>query len=364
MPVVLDEVFDAIKEWVSKIWGAIRRAFRRIKDEAIIDDLQDAIRRENMDEAIAAIRLERPVFDEFEREVRNAIRVGGDGIARGMGRIRDQNGRFVAFRFDPRSSAVDEFIRTKSAQKIVDDILEEQRALIREVIKDGVMRGRSERAITLDLVGRINRDTGRREGGVIGLSRQFNEYVASARNELESGDFASYLTRERRDKRFDRIIAKAEKGERKLTQDEIDKIIMRYSDRLLELRGEVIATTEARSALMFGRYRAIKQLVESGKVREDQIVKIWKTVGDERVRHTHVSLANKRSPFSVPFRTSRGARLLFPTDTSLGAPAYEIINCRCWLNFAIDWGGGNTFKAEAVDDAIFQGWQREFEASL
>jgi hypothetical protein len=58
------------------------------------------------------------------------------------------------------------------------------------------------------------------------------------------------------------------------------------------------------------------------------IKKVWVTVGDSRVRASHVQadgqVQNSGDPFIV-----QGQRLMQPGDTSLGATADNIINCRC-----------------------------------
>jgi len=42
---------------------------------------------------------------------------------------------------------------------------------------------------------------------------------------------------------------------------------------------------------------------------------------------------------SMPFTTPTGFRLLFPGDSSLGAPPQETIQCRCWVEYKIDYLG-------------------------
>lgn len=61
-----------------------------------------------------------------------------------------------------------------------------------------------------------------------------------------------------------------------------------------------------------------------------QVRKNWITVGDDRVRPTHVQagLTQKAVPLDEPF-TVGGFSLQYPRDSSLGAPPEEIINCRC-----------------------------------
>jgi len=47
-------------------------------------------------------------------------------------------------------------------------------------------------------------------------------------------------------------------------------------------------------------------------------------------------------PLNEPFVTPDGYRLMFPTDSSLGAPGGETIQCRCWLEQRIDFAAGLT----------------------
>lgn len=346
MPEILDNLWELLKEFAAKIWAALRRAFQRIKDEAVLGDILDALKRDDIERAIDAVRVDRPVFEDFEREIRQAVIAGGDDLTNGLAKIRNQEGRLIFLRFDARNPRAEQFLKTQSAEKIVGDILAEQRQVIRDTLTEGMERGQNPRATALDVVGRINRDTGRREGGVIGLSDQFAKYVRNAKRELENGDYAAYYSRERRDKRFDRTIAKAEREGKKLTQDQIAKITGRYADRLLELRGEMIGRTEAMSSLMFGKNEAMRQLVDSGQVRPDQVKKVWQATFDRRVRDTHAALDKQTVTLNEAFRSPSGARLMHPMDKSLGAPASEIINCRCNMKFRIDWG--SNFIADGV----------------
>lgn len=61
----------------------------------------------------------------------------------------------------------------------------------------------------------------------------------------------------------------------------------------------------------------------------------WLTARDSRVRGGRGSPANHRRmegvtvPIGEPFVTPSGSRLMYPGDRSLGAPGFEIYNCRC-----------------------------------
>lgn len=158
--------------------------------------------------------------------------------------------------FDMRNTAVENWLRDHGAE-LIKQVTDDQIAAIRLAIQKGIEAGRNPRNIALDIVGRIDRITGRRVGGIIGLTEQQAEFLANARAELESLNRA-YFTRKLRDARFDSMIRRAiEKGE-PLNATDIDRILARYSDRLLRLRGETIARSEALAAFNAGRDLAMQ----------------------------------------------------------------------------------------------------------
>ena len=69
-----------------------------------------------------------------------------------------------------------------------------------------------------------------------------------------------------------------------------------------------------------------------GAYRSGMRFKTWETFGDGKVRPSHKAVGGTRIPIDEPF-TVGNSKLMFPNDTSLGADAEEIINCRCTLKF-------------------------------
>ena len=60
--------------------------------------------------------------------------------------------------------------------------------------------------------------------------------------------------------------------------------------------------------------------------------KTWHTALDEKVRMTHIALEGVTIPVEEYFHV--GASLMaFPLDTSMGASASEIVNCRCSVSY-------------------------------
>lgn len=202
------------------------------------------------------------------------------------------------------------------------------------MLEDGLNAGRNPRSVALELVGRIV--DGKRQGGIVGLTSQQAGYVLNARRQLQDLD-AGYFTRALRDRRFDKLVKKAIADEKPLSRADIDRITGRYADRLLNHRGEVIARTEMISALHAGQYEGMRQLIDTGKVRADQVTKVWSATGDGRTRDSHLHMNNVAVPFNRPFVTETGAQMQYPQDVSLGAPASEVIACRCHALYKVKW---------------------------
>jgi len=90
-------------------------------------------------------------------------------------------------------------------------------------------------------------------------------------------------------------------------------------------RAMFISECEANSIL---NYRQYLKAMKAGKTK-----KKWIDVGDKRERKTHLEVGGTILPIDEPF--SVGDSLLqFPKDTSLGASADEIVNCRCSIQYS------------------------------
>lgn len=86
-----------------------------------------------------------------------------------------------------------------------------------------------------------------------------------------------------------------------------------------------ISECEANSIL---NYRQYSKAVKAGKTK-----KKWIDVEDKRERKTHLEVGGTILPIDEPF--SVGDSLLqFPKDTSLGASADEVVNCRCSIQYS------------------------------
>ena len=61
--------------------------------------------------------------------------------------------------------------------------------------------------------------------------------------------------------------------------------------------------------------------------------KTWKTKEDLKVRETHFEVDREKIPIDEYFFVG-DSMMLYPKDTSLGASAEEIVNCRCTVEYS------------------------------
>jgi hypothetical protein len=223
------------------------------------------------------------------------------------------------------------------ARSLLDQAAIDEARAVRAILQAGQASGQSARKTALDLVGRISKQTGRRSGGVVGLSGNFAESVANARTQLLSGnatEMKKYLLRARRDRRFDASVESAIRDGRPLKADEVNRIVGRYADRLLVTQAETIAQTYVAEAFNEGRDQAWRQIIERSKGRLT-FTKKWKARMDGRERPTHGTMNGQTVQADQPFVSPRGAMLMFPCDSSLGAPLSERARCRCIAEYSM-----------------------------
>jgi len=303
-----------------------------LKSQVEFQRLRLAIEQRDIDAAMAALHLDHAAFHALESKVTEAYVAGGRGAVTSM-----PASVAIGFRFDPGNQRAATIIR-ETAGRLITGLLETEREQARQFIAEGMARGLHPRSVALDLVGRASRATGRREGGLLGLSAPQRTYVITARAELASSDpklLKNYLSRGRRDRRFDRSITKAFREGKPVDPKIAANAITAYERRLLLLRGEVIARTEGLPAIHAAKHEAFQQLVDDGRVADQDIERGWSTNRDGRERHTHGGMDGQVvRGLSTPFVSPSGARFMYPGDISLGASTEEIVACRCdeWIS--------------------------------
>ena len=339
--------------------AAFLEAVQGIKDQARLADLQAAIERGDFEAAIVVLGMDRAAFAPVEASLASSFAVGGTATAAAIGRVPVPNVGSVQFRFNVRDPAAERWLLTHSSE-LITEIVTDQRDVIRSALSQGVFRGDNPRTTALDLVGRINPATGKRQGGVIGLTSQQEGWIRNARAELERAHLPAervtdlitgrskavevapgdlYLNRKLRDQRFDGAVRRAIASGEPLAKADIDKAITQMQNRALKYRADVIARTESIDALRAGQEAAIEQAVELGEVERQDLTATWDSSGDGRTRPQHAAMEGVAAGPDGVFTMPDGSRLRYPGDSSLGAPASQTIQCRCRKRYKIDFLG-------------------------
>ena len=333
------ETYSTFRAKLDEISPAFREAFEEavadITNTAQMASLEAAIANGDIQAALRALNLGPEFWAPLDRAMGQAFEQGAiwqlsQTLPKGAGLA----GR-LQIRFNGRHTRAEAWTRSHGA-RLVTEVAASVQEAVQVVIEDGLAAGRGPRKVALDVAGKINRATGSREGGIVGLTGQQARYVTNARAELENLDGA-YFERKLRDGRFDRTIAKAIREGKPLAQADIDRIIGRYSDRMLKHRGEVISRTEALTALNAGRHEGIMQMAEKAGLPESAVMVEWVSTPDSRTRDSHRSLHGSKVKMGEPFITENGHRMRYPGDSALGAPASETISCRCSTRTRIMW---------------------------
>lgn len=304
----------------TRIANAFSASIRSVTDEVTIGLLRDALARGDVQGALEVIDLEPAAFEPLRNILVQTYADAGAQATEGLRGVR----------WNSASPRAEDYARNRIGTEIT-RITDDSLTAIRNHIADGYAFGRTPNRMALDLVGRIG-PSGRREGGVVGLSAQQEAWVRNMRTALEN-DPASALRFTRRDRRFDSLLRRSER----LTQDQIDRILTAYSNRLLLSRGRTIAVTELGAAINQGRVDAYKAAADKYGLPYSAIVKTWVHTGRAVFdRPTHQQANGQRvQGADTPFVIG-GIAMQHPHDPF--APPGEKINCRCEIKLRLGNG--------------------------
>lgn len=324
---------DLLDKYEPVLRDAFLASIDEITSKVQIGRVITALERGDLQGAIDALYIDRAAYSTFERALEQAYNDGGSATINALGNLREPSGGTFVVRFDARNPRAEQWLKEHSSN-LVTRIVDDQKTAVRSALVEGMSQGNNPRSTALDIVGRINRTTGKREGGILGLSQPQEDAVRRARQELQDGRFNDFLQRARRDKRFDRTLLKALETGKPLTGEQISKMVNRYSVSLLKLRGDTIGRTEALASLHAAQHESLKQLVDTGKIKASQIRRIWSSARDFRVRNAHRFADGQSVGFYETFDVG-GRAMKYPGDPA-GGPE-NTVNCRCVIIPRIDF---------------------------
>ncbi|MFT4076852.1 MAG: hypothetical protein QM647_15105 [Asticcacaulis sp.] len=332
----LDALFD-------KLWPEMAQAFREavaeIRSRITLKVLIDRLTAGDIQGALEALHIDRAAFYPLEQALTLAYQSGGAIVSQAMPLQREATGARVVIRFDMRNPRAEAWLAERSSQ-LVTGIVDDQRASIQSALVEGMAKGQNPTTTALQVVGRINRATGKREGGIVGLTSQQAQYVAAARQELLSGDpaqMANYLARSdnTRDKRFDKAVRAAMKAGKPLPADTVNAAVTSYENRMLKYRGDLIGKTETFGGIAASKHEAYAQAIQSGKVLANRVKKRWKHFPNEHPRLWHEAMANVEVPFDGLFSLPDGSQMAFAHDPTGGMK--NNAGCHCQTDYFIDY---------------------------
>lgn len=330
----LQQIIDAMEPQIREAFlAAVADITSAAKLSAVVGHLEAG----NIEAALIALNLREEFFGPLDDAIRRAHLEGGASMLAGLPALEApfQNGAAVAVRFNGRHERAERAARDLSS-RLITRVVEDQKEAVRLVIETGIREGWNPRKTALDIAGRVNRATGKREGGILGLNKQQADAVLRARAEL--ADLSpDYFSRKLRDQRFDPLVKRAIRDGKPISAADVDRIATRYSDRLLKYRADTIARTETIASFNSGRLEGVRQLIDGGHMRPDQVTMVWDAAADARTRPSHMGMDGQRRRLGEPFATPAGYRMNHPGDATLGAPGSETIACRCVLRADIDF---------------------------
>lgn len=328
---------------IPEVQKAFLEMIQNIVDRAMINEMVDAIEKNDLERLIRATGFNQaalePLIESIEKVYKESARVTVSAFPE---RIITPSGPAI-FLFDVRNPRVEEDLRITSGA-LITHLTDEARENIRAALERNMIKGENPRKTALDIVGVIDPKTKKRTGGIIGLTNNQARWVDNGTRYLENLD-KRYFKMTLRDKRFDSIVKKAIDSNEPLSSKQVNQLMNAYKNRALRYRGETIARTETIQSINRGEFAANRQLIDSGAVKAKAVTKEWDDTGDGKVRFAHRKLAEKYGkgkgiPLDEPFITPDGQRMMFPGDSTLGAGAKEIANCRCRIHVRVNWLAG------------------------
>jgi hypothetical protein len=340
MATLRQQLLDLIDKLSPDVEQAFLEAIADIRSEIVLREIVEKLERHDVEGAINALHIEQSAFRPLTEALRIAFNQGGVLTIGNIPRLSDPLGGRVVLRWDGDTQRAQAIIREQSSM-LVSGITEGVREQVRETIVGGFSQGRGSKSIALDIVGRQNRVTLRRENGLLGLTPQLARTVESARIALLTGDIEGmkhYLTLTRRNKSHDRTVLKAIREGKPVDPVTVGKMTGKLADSYLALRGLLIARTETAKSVNSAQHEAYWQGLDSAGRDASLVTRTWRSAGDRRVRHTHAALNAKAiTGMDLPFQSPSGAMMRFPGDSSLGAGPGELIGCRCICQYSFDF---------------------------
>lgn len=209
------------------------------------------------------------------------------------------------------------------------------------IVADGFERGDNPRKVGLELAGRVNPETGKRENGLITLDKLEEKIIIDFENFLNIPS-EEYFKFELRNRKFDRSMRRHIRENTNPSSERIKKLVNEFEAKLIKQKADNFAQSLMLAALNRSNFISIKEATFRNNRNPLAITRVWESCGDDKVRESHRALdGQKVAGFEDCFISPiTGAKMLYPGDQSHGAPDAEIRGCRCSIRYEIDFFDG------------------------
>ncbi len=304
----LDRLDELLTKQEKKFARAIRDYLAVINSEPIAGLIADLIERGQTEDAIQFLAS---YVNQIADVVPSIWQEVGQDAAREFPKILPAVA--VGISFDVTFPRAAELIRANRLL-FIRNFSDAQRTAVRQALARSMMTGAGPA------------ETARAFRGAVGLAPIQERAVANYRRLLENLNRQA-LDRELRDRRFDPTVERAIENDRPLTGRQIDTMVDRYRARMIMMRTENIARTEAHDAFSRARQEALDQMIEQTGIDRDRVRRIWNATRDDRTRDWHASMQGQERGIVEPFEDGLGNALRWPGDRQ--APPETTISCRC-----------------------------------
>ena len=308
----------ALKRYEPRVAAAFRAAVRLVQSEMSITQIADALRRGAVDEALRLAEAAtlgsvmrgiglapgvRSVMDELT----DALRAGAV-----TGQMQMPSRAGLQASLDLTNPESVRYLRD-TVPVMIREIDDAQRMAVRAAALQGMTDGRPVINIARDI---------RRS---VGLTEAMGRAVTNFRHQLETGEMgAGKAPWDRRLSAVERQQARSifAAGGRRGAQ--VDALVGRYNDSLVNRRAQNIARTEVHRAYVEGQEELWRQATDRGLLDVTLTRRMWIVTPDDRLRPDHRAIPGMNpdgSPIGGQFQTPFGP-VSSPSD---GVP--ELINC-------------------------------------
>jgi len=323
----INDIIDTLTAAADKVAPSMQSAFlaavKEIRDNLVsIADIETALSTQSLEAVFAATQIEKldPLLfgiglDNTSYVFNTQSQVAfAAGATAAISNLVASKQKGIAF--DALNERAASIMRNRGAQMIsglTQTSKDGVKSVLERIIADGVNPNKAAKEIRQ----------------LIGLTDDQAQAVLNFRRQLELRQTLGLTPpNERRLNAIEQAKIRRHMKEGHFTTQNIDDMVERYYQSMLNKRARDIARTESMSAVNAGQNELWVQGLDLGILNDDEDRKFWIVTPDDRLRATHAAIPNM-NPFGVKIRSY----FITPFGLVFSPGDYNVnlINCRCCL---------------------------------